>query len=160
MADPITKSILIKGNAEDLFNMWANFENFPMFMEHIKSVTRRDEHLSHWVMEGPLGAKIEWDAETTLFEPHSRIAWNSKDHSDLATSGKVTFLPLNQNETEVTVTLKYVPPAGLAGEIVAALFANPEKRLEDDLRRFKTFVESTSERIHDGSPHPSSTSLR
>ncbi|MGQ0600339.1 MAG: SRPBCC family protein [Anaerolineales bacterium] len=148
MADPITKSIIVMGSLEDVFNLWANFETFPMFMKDIKSVTKLDDRLSHWVMQGPLGTVIEWDADTTTFEPHRCIGWNSKDHGPITTSGQVTFAELGLNETEVTVTLKYDPPAGLAGEVVAALFASPEKRLEDDLRRFKTHVESTSERLH------------
>jgi uncharacterized membrane protein len=47
------------------------------------------------------------------------------------------------------VTLHYDPPAGMVGEAVAQLFGNPEKRLTEDLRRFKQYVESTSARIHD-----------
>jgi uncharacterized membrane protein len=36
-----------------------------------------------------------------------------------------------------------VPPAGVLGEVAAALFANPESRLEHDLENFKRFVEGT-----------------
>ena len=35
----------------------------------------------HWVMKGPLGTDIEWDAETTRMDENERIAWNSKDNS-------------------------------------------------------------------------------
>jgi uncharacterized membrane protein len=147
MSEQITKSIIIKADVEDLFNSWANFENFPRFMENIKSVTKTDERMSHWVMQGPLGAPIEWDAETTRLEPHDRIAWNSKDNSAVKTSGQVIFKELGPIETEITVTLHYEPPAGMVGDIVTQLFSNPEKRLEEDLRRFKEYVEDTPNRI-------------
>jgi uncharacterized membrane protein len=66
----------------------------------------------------------------------------------------VTFRELGPNETEVTVTLRYDPPAGAAGEAITALFTNPERRVRHDLERFKQYVESTSERIH-GQGQPS-----
>jgi uncharacterized membrane protein len=149
MTDSIVKSIIVKGAADDLYRIWANFEAFPRFMENIKSVTKIDDRLSHWVMQGPFGAPVEWDAETTRLEPNTRIAWNSKDNSELKTSGQVTFKELGANETEITVTLHYEPPAGMVGDLVAQLFSNPERRLTEDLRRFKEFVETTSTRIHD-----------
>lgn len=149
MANPITKSIIVKANVSDLYTTWSNFENFPRFMENIKSVKKDGDKMSHWVMQGALGAPIEWDAETTRMEPDQRIAWSSKDNGPVKTSGQVTFKELGPMETEITVTMHYEPPAGVVGDAVAQLFANPEHRLSEDLRRFKEYVESTPERIHD-----------
>ena len=147
MSEQIVKSIIVKGNVSDIYNIWANFENFPKFMKHIKSVTKTGDNTSHWIMRGPLGVKIEWDANTTRLEENGRIAWNSID-SEAKTSGQVTFNALAEGETEVTVMLHYAPPAGLAGEVVAELFGNLEGRLLEDLRNFKEFVENTPARIH------------
>lgn len=151
MSDPISRSIIVKGNVSDVYSLWANFENFPIFMKHIKSVTKTGERESHWVMQGPLGATIEWDAETTRLDENQRIAWSSTD-GDIKTSGQVTFAELTQGETEITVTLHYVPPAGTAGELAAELFGNPEGMLIEDLRRFKEHVEGTQQRIHGENP--------
>ena len=63
-------------------------------MKYITSVHKTGDGLSHWVMEGPLGKKIEWDAEATRMEPNKRIAWNSCDQGDITTSGQVTFKEL------------------------------------------------------------------
>jgi uncharacterized membrane protein len=147
MPDKFTQSIVVLGDVGDIYRMWANFESFPHFMHYIKSVTMLDEKTSRWVMKGPLGADIEWDAETTRMDKNERIAWNSKDNSAVTTSGQVTFRPIGANETEVTVTLQYDPPAGAAGQAMAALFANPEKRVREDLENFKIYVESTDDRI-------------
>ena len=144
MADPITKSIIVKGNLEAVFATGADFESFPKFMEHIKSVTRRDDRISHWVLEGAAGTTVEWDAETTMFEPPRRIGWNSRDSSPIKTSGQVLFTDLNEDETEVTVILKYEPPTGTSGEVGQALFKDVERRLDEDLRRFKKHVEVRS----------------
>jgi uncharacterized membrane protein len=98
-------------------------------------------------MSGPLGSKIEWQAETTRLEQNRRIGWNTKDAEGLTTSGEVVFTSLPNHETEITVTLQYVPPGGKAGEIIAGLFANPEKRLEEDLRNFKVYAEGMESRL-------------
>jgi len=148
MPDKFTQSIVVLGSLSDIYSLWADLTNFPRFMHYIKSVTMIDDRTSHWVMKGPLGTDIEWDAVTTRMEPNQRIAWNSKDNSAVTTSGQVTFRPMGTNETEVTVTLQYDPPAGAAGQAMASLFANPEKRVRDDLENFKEYVENTEERIH------------
>jgi uncharacterized membrane protein len=141
LAEQITKSIIVKGETPAIFKLWANFENFPHFMSNIKSVTRTGDDTSHWVMEGPVGTTLEWDAETTRKEDNKRIAWSSKDGSQLTTSGQVTFTALPQNQTELTVTLQYAPPMGAVGEAFAKMFTDPEAQLEEDLRNFKLFAE-------------------
>lgn len=134
------KSIIVKAPLADVYQAWANFENFPNFMQHIRSVTKTGERTSHWVMDGPLHSHLEWDAETTRLDENSRIAWSSTD-GDIKTSGQVTFNALTDGEVEVTVMLRYIPPAGIAGDLVAALFADPEGKLEEDLRNFKRYIE-------------------
>jgi len=152
MADQITKSIIVKGDVSDVFGLWADFANFPNFMKYIKSVTTTGNLTSRWVMEGPLGKEVEWDAEVTRFEPNKRIAWNTKDrggngNGDVTTSGQVTFKELPHDETEVTVTMQYKPPAGALGEVVAKIFSNPEQRVMEDLANFKKYAEGDFERL-------------
>lgn len=142
MADPISKTIIVKADAPTAYNLWANFENFPHFMKYIERVEKLGDRKSRWEMSGPLGAKVEWIAETTRMEPSRRIGWNTKDNaSTVTTSGEVVFTELGNYQTEVTVTLKYDPPAGAIGEAVAKVFSNPEARLEEDLANFKKYVE-------------------
>jgi uncharacterized membrane protein len=141
MAEQTTRSLIVGAPAAEVFAAWANFENFPHFMKHVKSVTRTGERTTRWVAEGPLGRDVEWEAETTRYEPSKRIAWHSLPDSPVRTSGQVTFNELPNAQTEVTVTLQYVAPGGAAGEKVAALLSNPEEMVEEDLRNFKAFVE-------------------
>lgn len=143
MSTPVTKSIIVKGSVADIYAVWANFENFPLFMENIKSVSKMNEETSHWVMEGPLGSTLEWFAEITRMEQNKRIAWRSREESQMKTSGQVTFNGLADGQTEVTATLHYVPPAGKAGELLATILTDPGKRLEEDLRNFKRYFEET-----------------
>ena len=141
MPEQTTKSIIVGTSPAEAFAAWSRFEEFPQFMEHLKSVTRTGERASHWVVEGPMGKDVEWDAETTTYEPGQRIAWRSTRDSKVTTSGQVTFAGLGTGQTEVTVTLQYVAPAGALGEKAARLLANPDKMLEQDLLRFKERVE-------------------
>lgn len=142
MADQVTKSIIVQGNITNIYNLWANFENFPHFMKNIVSVTKTGPDTSHWVMKGPLGKNIEWDAKTTRMEENKRIAWNSMEREgDITTSGQVTFNALPQGQVEVMATIHYVPSSKLA-EIGAALFADPEKQLAEDLQNFKRYAEA------------------
>lgn len=140
----VTKSVIVKGDVTQIYGLWSNFENFPLFMKYIRSVEPTGPNTSHWVMDGPLGIKVDWNAEMTRDDANRRIAWNCKDaKGSVTTSGQVLFQPLPQGETGVTVTMRYSPPAGKAGEAVAALFARPEERLQEDLRNFKAYAEKT-----------------
>ncbi len=147
--EPIRETIIVRGSLSDVYQMWADFENFPVFMTNIDSVTKTGDGLSHWVMKGPLGARVEWEAETTRMEENRRIAWNSKDNSPVKTSGQVTFKELGPNETQVAVTLQYAAPNGPAGDLLAAVFADPKHRLREDLQRFKVHIESTATRLRE-----------
>lgn len=135
------KSIIVKAPLREVYETWADFETFPRFMQHIRSVAKTDERHSRWLMEGPLHMRLEWEAETTRLEENKRIAWSSTQ-GDIKTSGQVTFNALPNEQVEVTVMLKYVPPAGIAGDIFARFFNDPSTLLETDLRNFKQYIEA------------------
>lgn len=141
MTEQFTKQIIVNASVAEAYTTWANFENFPQFMRYIKSVRKTGDRSSHWVMDGPLGKEIEWDAQTTTIEPNERLAWNSRDNGDITTSGQVVFKGLPNDQTHITVTLQYVPPAGKLGEIVGKIFSDPEEQLEEDLKNFKQYIE-------------------
>lgn len=141
MAEQATKSIIVGAGVGEVFEAWSNFENFPNFMKNIKSVEKRGDGSTHWVMDGPLGKKIEWDAETTMFEPQKRIAWHSREGSAIKTSGQVTFAEMGTGQTQVNLTIQWVVPAGKGGETLTGLLTHPEQRVEEDLYNFKTYVE-------------------
>ena len=96
---------------------------------------------THWVMDGPLGKSVEWDADTTMFEPQKRIAWSSREGASIKTSGQVTFAEMGTGQTQVNLTIQWVVPATKGGETLAGLLADPGKRVEKDLYNFKTYVE-------------------
>jgi uncharacterized membrane protein len=147
MPDRVTKSIIVKADVATAYKLWADFENFPHFMRYIESVHKTGPKTSTWVVAGPLGRKVEWQAETTRMDENQRIGWSTKDAEGFTTSGDVVFSPLPEDQTQITVNFQYVPPAGRLGQVVADLFANLDNRIEEDLRNYKAYVEGMPGRI-------------
>ena len=110
-------------------------------MKNVKSVTRTGDRTTHWVVEGPLGKDVEWDAETTRMDEGKRLAWNSKEGTDVKTSGQVVFTEMPHGQTQITVTLMVVPQDKVGGA-PAGLFGKLDETLDEDLRRFKRYAEA------------------
>lgn len=143
MSEQITKSIIVKGDVTTVFDVWSDYETFPNFMTYVSRVTKTGSRTSRWEVSGPLGIKVDWTAETTRYEPNRRLAWNTKDHDGtITTSGEVVFSELPDDQTHINLTMNYTVPGGKVGEAVANLFSDPTKRLEEDLRNFKTYIEN------------------
>ena len=140
----VEKSIRVAASAQDAYQFWRNFENFPRFMENVKEVRLldRDGKESHWTIEGPLGTKAEFNARITQDEPGKSIGWNSID-GNMGTTGNVTFTETENNTVVHVVMQWYDPPGGAVGEAASRFLQNPEEMLEKDLHRFKDVVESS-----------------
>jgi len=139
----VTKALTINKSAAELYEFWRNFENLPIFMRHLESVTKTDEKTSHWKAKAPLGQTVEWDAEVTSDIPNQRIGWKSLEGAFIPNSGVVEFLPTVDRGTEVKVSLTYEAPGGKIGEWIAwALGEEPSIQVKEDLRRFKSLMET------------------
>jgi uncharacterized membrane protein len=137
----VEKSVRVGAPIGEVYSFWRNFENFPQFMENVKEVRRGGGDSWHWVLRGPLGVDVEFDARMTKDEPNKSIGWNS-DGGTIETTGVVTFNEIGSDETEVHVVMQwYDPPAGPIGEALSRILQNPDTMLEEDLRRFKGVVE-------------------
>jgi uncharacterized membrane protein len=136
------KIIAVNAPLEEVFGFWRKYENFPLFMSHLKEVRMTGANRSHWVAEGPGGLPFEWDAETTAYEENRLIAWKSIGSSPVENAGVVLFQREGENATRIDVRLSYNPPAGAIGHAVAAFLGSDPKRLmDDDLVRLKSLLE-------------------
>ena len=139
----VAKSVTIDKSPAELYTFWRNFENLPMFMEHLESVTIKDDKHSHWKAKAPLGYTVEWDAQITGEEENVFISWHSTENADVPNSGRVEFNPTSTRGTEVKVHLIYEAPAGKIGSLAAKIFGEePSQQVEEDLRRFKRLMEA------------------
>jgi uncharacterized membrane protein len=140
----VEKSITIDRTPEELFRFWRNFENLPRVMSRLESVQVTGDNRSHWVAKAPAGTNVEWDAEVYNEKENELIAWRSLEGADVDNAGSVHFRPSPAGRgTELRIVLKYDPPAGKLGAAVAKLFGEePEQQIEEDLRRFKSMMET------------------
>ena len=150
----VEKSLTINRPPEELYRFWRDFENLPRVMSHLESVHVTGENRSHWVAKAPAGTTVEWDAEVYNEKENELIAWRSLEGADVDNAGSVRFerAPGGRG-TVVRVSLKYDPPAGKLGAAVAKLFGEePEQQVQDDLRRFKQFMETGEALTTEGQP--------
>lgn len=158
----VEKSIEIFAPVEDCYRIWTEFEQFPRFMKNVQAVEPTgDPKVWHWVVEGPLGKTVEWDAQLTEMQPNEVVAWQSVRNAEVRNAGEVHFEDLGNNKTRIDVSMSYEPPAGVVGELVADLFKNPEHMVEEDLEQFKRLVtEDTQPRTPYSDPRANSTVLK
>jgi uncharacterized membrane protein len=151
----VDHAITIAKPVTDVYRFWRDLENLPHFMDHLIDVDTTTDGKSHWIAKGPLGLKVEWDAEIITDTPNQVIAWRSLPGSDVDTAGAVRFRELADGRgTEVRVELKYDPPAGKVGTFIAKLFGeNPDRQVREDLRRLKQILEAGEVPTVKGQPH-------
>lgn len=138
----LQKTIEIRAPIETVFDAWATYENFPHFMSHVLQVRDLGDLRSHWVVQGPMGSRIEWNAALTETIRPSVLAWKTEPGSVVEHSGLIRFEP-TESGTRVFVRLSYNPPAGVLGHGVAVLLgADPRREMNDDLMRMKSFIET------------------
>ena len=149
----VEESVTINRPLEEVFRFWRNFENLPQFMQHLESVSMREEGLSHWVAKGPAGVAVEWDARIINEVENKVIGWQSLKGSTISTAGSVGFQE-TPHGTKVHVHLQYSPPAGRLGAAVARLFGEePNQPVREDLRQFKQLLEAGEIATTEGQPH-------
>ncbi|MHB8812716.1 MAG: SRPBCC family protein [Steroidobacteraceae bacterium] len=149
----LQKCIEVAAPIEQVFETFSQLERFPEFMTHVREVRVRGDGTSQWMVDGPAGRTISWEAVTTRLEPNRLIAWRTLPGSAVEHAGLLRF-EQTEGGTRVLVTMSYTPPAGALGHAVARLFGtDPKSELNDDLMRMKVFLE-TGRRAHDAAAPP------
>ena len=153
----VEDTVTIDRPIDDVYSYWRNLENLPRFMDHLEEVETIDQSRSHWVARGPLGVKVEWDAQIINDIPPTLLSWKSVGESDVISAGSVRFRAAGNHSTEVRVKLQYDPPAGKLGATVAWLSGeDAQQQIGQDLRKFKELVEadepSRPDRYRDTAP--------
>jgi len=119
------------------YNQWTQFEEFPLFMDGIEHVEKREDTRLHWVATVG-GRTAEWDAKILEQHPDRQISWISEDGKK--TRGTVTFEPLGDQRTLVRLSMSY-QTEGLPEQLGSAAGLDA-RRIRGDLERFKQLIES------------------
>ena len=144
MPQRIESSVEIEVPVEKVYDYWKTLENLPQFMTNVEEIHPTGPDTTHWVVKGPLGAKLEFDAKTTQNKPNEAIGWNS-ENGQVQTSGQVRFKKVDADRTRVEVQMNYWDaPGGKAGEVASRIVANPELMVQQDLRNLKEILEGTA----------------
>lgn len=136
----VQESIEVNVPVRTAYDQWTQFEEFPKFMEGVKSVEQVDDRTLQW-HASIAGNDETWTAEITDQEPDKKVAWRST--SGAANSGAVTFEAIGENTTKVTLEMEWTP-SGVVQRAGDALGFD-DRRVKGDLDRFKEFIESRGE---------------
>ncbi len=141
MPQRVESSVVVEAPVSRVYDYWRNLENLSSFMTNVEDVRATGPGMTHWRIKGPLGTKMEFDAQTTQEEENRALGWNSVD-GNVETSGQVRFQELGPERTRVEVTLNYAdPPGGKIGEVGSKIVANPQVMVDQDLYNFKEIIE-------------------
>jgi uncharacterized membrane protein len=141
----VERTLTVQRTPDDLYQAWRDLERLPRLLPgDLVSVTASEPGRSHWVVAGPAGVRLAWDAELTADEPGRLLAWRSAPGADVDIAGSVRFSPApGERGTEMKVILTYAPPGGKVGATAAALLGRGGDRLlREALRRFKHLMET------------------
>lgn len=130
------ETIRVSAPVRVAYDQWTQFEDFPRFMEGVKSVKQLDDRTHKWTAK-VAGKEKEWQAEITDQPPDKRIACKSTEGTENA--GAVMFNPVGPDETEVTLRIDAEPEGAIesAGDALGFL----KRRVHGDLERFKEHIE-------------------
>lgn len=149
----IQKTIFVQAPIERVFEIWANCDNYPNFMTHVRSVRRlgdgRTDKRWRWTVTGPASTEFSFDTVVTAYEANRLIAWRTEPGALIQHEGIVRFSQEGTGATRAQIQMTYNPVAGAVGHTVARLFgADAKKQMDDDLLRMKNYIE-TGVRPHD-----------
>ena len=139
----VEHTVTVNRSPQECYAFWRDVSNLSKFSPMLEKVTAIDDRRSHWVLRGTAGAKIEWDSQITVDKPGERIAWHSLSGA-VKHAGTVRFerAPGGRG-TFVTAMMHYQPPGGrIASGFAKLLGKDPNHQVREDLRRFKSLLET------------------
>jgi len=135
-ATTIQKTVDVEAPVRAAYNQWTQFESFPEFMSGVDKIEQVSTTRTHWHTSIG-GVDREFDAEITEQHPDERVAWRSV--SGPRHAGVVTFPRIGDTTTRVHLQMEYAPDTFT--EKAGAALGVVGHRVQDDLGRFKTFIE-------------------
>jgi uncharacterized membrane protein len=139
----VQKTALVHAPVHKVFDLWSQFENYPRFMRHVRDIDIEiGGRKTRWIVDGPAGTTIHFEAETIEFEPDRVIAWRTVPAQQIEHEGRIRFEQIDEQTTRVTVRMTYRPPGGVLGHAIAHILGwDPKSRIDDDIVRMKAILE-------------------
>lgn len=140
------KEIDLQAPVEEVYAFWRQVENFPRIFSHVDEVRETGPGRTHWVVSGPAGTKLDFDAVTNELIPNELIAWESTPDSELRNKGIVRFKEARHGDqmpgTRINIRMWYTPPAGAIGNTLAGfLDSSLKNELDQAMVRLKSLLD-------------------
>jgi uncharacterized membrane protein len=139
----IQRSLTIQRSRAEVYRSWRDPGTQPLVWGHFAELTDVSSDGARWRVEAPLRRSLEWETRIVEDAEAERVRWESVD-GDLPNEGTVEFRDAPGDlGTEITLRVRFDPPAGALGDVAVRLLDDPPKLvLAKTLRRFKSLVES------------------
>ena len=150
------QSILVEPRA--LYAMWSDVTKFPLWQEHVVSVTPTGgagSKTSHWVMGNPddeNGKRLEFDSEIVEDVPGSKLAWKSIG-GDVEQHGEVSFATRRDGRGTVVTLIQHFRIGALANAAASTAERGPKQTVINNLLHFKQMAETGEIPSVEGQPH-------
>jgi uncharacterized membrane protein len=135
-ATNIVEDINIPLPVDVVYNQWTQYPEFSKFMKGVENVEMKSETESSWRLK-VFVSRRSWTATTMEQIPDRRIVWTSEGAKGW-TKGAVTFHPLGDDLTNLTLTMEYYPNGFF--EKTGNLWRAQGRRARLDLKHFRRFL--------------------
>jgi uncharacterized membrane protein len=138
-----TQLVINKPRAE-VYAFWRRLENLPLFMRHLEHVDELNAKTSAWKLKLPGGTgDIRWEARIVKEEEGKEFSWHSVAGAPIENTGKINFADTPAQGTRVDIMIAYRHPEGIISEGMAQLLTQAfRSKVEEDVRRFKEYIEN------------------
>ena len=140
----VSRSVTINRPIDEVFRFWSQPANFADSMRPFIEITQTGPDTSRWTMEGPAMLSYGWDSRSTIDPATQTIRWASLPNSDIANEGEIHFTEApGDRGTEAHLRIRFDPPGGKVGEVVANhLEIGPKLIAMGSLRKIKSLLET------------------
>jgi uncharacterized membrane protein YuzA (DUF378 family) len=123
----VSERVQVEVPVRTAYDRWTQFEEFPSFMQSVRSVEQLDDHNLRWTVDAA-GRAVSFETEIT-----------EQSTSGPMHAGAVDFHRLGDTTTEIAVEID-VDETGVPG-VAAAERTVLERRMRHDLERFRQLAE-------------------
>lgn len=129
--------VWVEHNPQTTWNFVANPANLGCFVGQLGKVNPLEAQVAQWELGDGLD-KVCWKTAITLRNPPYVLSWEWVEGS-VQSKGYVRV----QSEglgSRVRVHLEHVSPGGNQGEVLARLYRDPQRQLEQNLQRLERLI--------------------
>jgi uncharacterized membrane protein len=125
------KSIVVNAPVAEVYERWLRFEELPKFIKPLGNVERIDD--THFSFSNIRDGKEQRDVIEVIRQiPERKIAWRTI--GDGVGLGVVSFEPLSETATEITLQLRSVFDPSISSESADEYLQNFKRLIENQGR--------------------------